>query len=171
MQYPVGKWNLRTSHSKEDISALLTEILGLSQKYRLSTEKLSDEGLSKRYREGGWNIRQLVHHVADTHLFHYLRLKHALTEDKPIGVLGKINDWADMPDYIEGPIEDSLWMIESIHRKYVYLFERLLVDLYQKSYFHPVREIYVNLPQSLDMIVWHLKHHLAHIEIAKNTNS
>ncbi len=166
LQYPVGKWVIREEHSSAEIKNLLVVINELASHYRTLTEKLDNEALAKTYRQDSWNIRQLVHHVADTHLFHYLRLKHSLTEDKPNGVIGKINDWANMPDYTEGPIEDSLLMIESVHRRFVFLFERLEPSQYAKSYFHPGRQLYVTLPQSLDMIVWHLKHHLAHIEIA-----
>jgi hypothetical protein len=166
LQYPVGKWSPKEITDNQEIKDLAADILKYSSQYRILTEKLDTNELSKTYREGSWNIRQLVHHVADSHLFHYLRLKHALTEEKPNGVLGKINDWAEMADYTEGPIEDSLLMIESVHRRYVLLFESLNPDVYDRSYFHPFRQLYVTIPQSLDMIVWHLRHHLAHIEIA-----
>jgi hypothetical protein len=166
LQYPVGKWSGKTEFSQQEIDGFAAEILTLASQYRSLTESLTDDQLAKTYREGGWNIRQLVHHVADSHLFHYLRLKHALTEDQPNGVLGKINDWAEMADYTEGPVEDSLLMIESVHRRFVFLFKSLAPDVYNRSYFHPFRQLYVTIPQSLDMIVWHLKHHLAHIAIA-----
>jgi DinB superfamily len=166
LQYPVGKWSPKEITDSQEIKSLSKDILKYAAHYRNLTENLDNQQLAKTYREGGWNIRQLVHHVADSHLFHYLRLKHALTEDKPVGVLGKINDWAEMADYTEGPIEDSLLIIESVHRRYVLLFESLNPEVYERSYFHPFRQLYVTIPQSLDMIVWHLRHHLAHIEIA-----
>jgi DinB superfamily len=166
LQYPVGKWSPKEITDSQEIKSLSKDILKYAAQYRNLTENLDNQELAKTYREGSWNIRQLVHHVADSHLFHYLRLKHALTEDKPVGVLGKINDWAEMADYTEGPIEDSLLMIESVHRRYVLLFESLSPEVYERSYFHPFRQLYVTIPQSLDMIVWHLRHHLAHIEIA-----
>jgi DinB superfamily len=166
LQYPVGKWSPKEITDSQEIKSLSKDILKYATQYRNLTENLDNQQLAKTYREGGWNIRQLVHHIADSHLFHYLRLKHALTEDKPVGVLGKINDWAEMADYTEGPIEDSLLIIESVHRRYVLLFESLNPEVYERSYFHPFRQLYVTIPQSLDMIVWHLRHHLAHIEIA-----
>jgi hypothetical protein len=166
IQYPIGKWNPKTNLTSQDIEQLTSDILKYATEYRRLTENLNADQLAKTYREGGWNIRQVIHHVADTHLFHYLRLKHAITEDKPNGVLGKINEWAEMADYTEGPIEDSLLMIESIHRRYIILFNSLDSALYDRSYFHPFRQIYVTVPESLDMIVWHLRHHLGHIEIA-----
>ena len=166
LQYPVGKWIIIEEHSQSEIKNLLSQINELASQYRTLIENLDTISLAKTYREDSWNIRQLVHHVADTLLFHYLRLKHALTEDKPNGVIGKINDWATMADYTEGPIEDSLLMIESVHRRFVFLFERLETSVYTKSYYHTGRQLFVTLPQTLDMIVWHLKHHLAHIDIA-----
>jgi DinB superfamily len=166
LQYPVGKWSPKEITDYQEIKNLAAEILKYAAQYRTLTKNLDNKQLAKKYREGSWTIRQLVHHVADSHLFHYLRLKHALTEDKPVGVLGKINDWAEMADYTEGPIEDSLLMIESVHRRYVILFESLSEEVYDRSYFHPFRQLYLTIPQSLDMIVWHLRHHLAHIEIA-----
>jgi hypothetical protein len=167
LQYPVGKWiQKEEAYTAAEIQNMLAEILKYAEAYRPLCKNLSDKELAQTYRPEGWNIRQLVHHVADTHLFHYLRLKHAITEDKPVGVLGKINEWAELADYTDGPIEDSLLMIESVHKRYVFLFKSLTEDQYPKSYFHPFRQVHVTLTQALSMIVWHLKHHLAHIEIA-----
>lgn len=120
LQYPVGKWEIRDEHSPAQIKNLLAQINELASQYRRLTENVNEIDLAKTYRKDSWNIRQLIHHVADTHLFHYLRLKHSLTEDKPNGVIGKINDWATMTDYTQGPIEDSLLMIESVHRRFVF---------------------------------------------------
>ncbi len=138
-------------------------------KYKELTQHLSEEDLEKTYREGSWTIRQVVHHVADTHLFHFIRLKHALTEENAVGVIGNVNAWAVLPDTQKAPIADSLQMIESTHKRYAYVFANIPASDYGRTYFHPFRQINVTVPQALDMVIWHLKHHLGHIEIALRT--
>jgi hypothetical protein len=166
VQYPVGKWASKDHYSSEEIKQNIADILAYALKYKELTQHLSEEDLEKTYREGSWTIRQVVHHVADTHLFHFLRLKHALTEENPNGVIGNVNALAMLPDSAKAPIEDSLQMIESTHKRYAYVFSNIPVSGYGRTYYHPFRQINVNLPQAIDMTVWHAKHHLGHIEIA-----
>jgi DinB superfamily len=166
IQYPIGKWASKDHYSPEEIQQNMADIVAYALKYKELTSHLSEEDLEKTYREGSWTIRQVVHHVADTHLFHFLRLKHALTEENPNGVIANVNAFAVLPDSAKAPIEDSLQMIESTHKRYAYLFSNIPVSDYQRTYYHPFRQLNVNLPQAIDMTVWHAKHHLGHIEIA-----
>lgn len=166
IQYPVGKWSSKDHYSSEKIEQNIADILDYALKYTELTQHLSEENLEKTFREGSWTIRQLVHHVADTHLWHFIRIKQALTEENPVGVVGNVSAFSALPDSAKAPIEDSLQMIESTHKRYAYVFSNIPVIDYGRTYYHPFRQINVTLPQALDMTVWHAKHHLGHIEIA-----
>jgi hypothetical protein len=165
-QYPIGKWTAKPSASQEEIKQNLDELLVSTHKLISLTGNLSEHDLSKTYREGGWTIRQLIHHLADTHLWHFIRLKHLLIEDNPTGFFANVNAFANTPDATTGPVSDSLQMILSTHSRYAYVFKNISEADYSRAYYHPFRQILVNAPQALDMVVWHLRHHLTHIEIA-----
>lgn len=166
VQYPIGKWTAKDHYSPEEIEQNRADILAYALKYKELTSHLSDEDLEKTYREGSWTIRQLVHHVADTHLWHFIRIKQALTEENPVGVLGNVNAFSALPDSTKAPIADSLQMIESTHKRYAYVFSNISVSDYERTYYHPFRQLNVTLLQAIDMTVWHLRHHLEHILIA-----
>jgi hypothetical protein len=167
LQYPVGRWQY-TELTNYETHSLLLQMISLAAGYKKITSSLTDAQLSKQYRPGSWNIRQLVHHVADTHLWHYARLKHALVFDAQPGYATDINVLASLPDYTE-PIAASLELIIAIHNKYKELYSKLSPEQLSRSYYHKMRDLNIPLPQALDMTVWHLKHHLAHINIALNS--
>lgn len=166
VQYPIGKWSAKEQYPTEEIQQNVADILAYPLKYRELTENLSIEELEKRYREESWTIRQIVHHVADTHLWHFIRIKQALTEENPRGIFGDVNALSALPDATKAPIEDSLQMIESTHKRYAYVFSNIHESDFNKTYYHPFRLINVTIPQALDMTVWHAKHHLGHILFA-----
>ena len=166
IQYPIGKWVAKNHYSSEEIQQNIAELLAYSLKYKELTQHLSEEDLAKTYREGSWTVRQIVHHVADTHLWHFIRIKQALTEENPHGVFGNVNALSALPDSSKAPIEDSLQMIESTHKRYAYVCLNISESDYNRTYYHPFRQINVTLPQAIDMTVWHTKHHLRHMEIA-----
>jgi uncharacterized damage-inducible protein DinB len=165
-QYPVGKWASKDHYSSEEIQENIAQIRAYGLKFKELTQHLSEEDLEKTYREGSWTIRQVVHHVADTHLWHFIRIKQALTEENPIGIFGNVNALSALADSAKAPIGDSLQMIESTHNRYAYVFEHISESEYHKTYYHPFRQINVTIPQALDMTVWHAKHHFGHILIA-----
>ena len=166
IQYPIGKWTAKDHYSSEEIQENIAQIIAYGLKYKELTQSLSEEDLEKTYREGSWTIRQLVHHVADTHLWHFIRVKQALTEASPIGLFGNVNALSALPDSAQAPIADSLMMIEGTHNRYAYLFKNIPESEYRRTYYHPFRQIDVTIPQALDMTVWHAKHHFGHIMIA-----
>lgn len=166
IQYPVGKWAAKDHYSATEIQENIAQIRAYGLKYKELTQNLSEEDLEKTYREGSWTIRQVVHHVADTHLWHFIRIKQALTEENPKTVFGNVNVLAGLADSAKAPILDSLMMIESTHNRYAYLAESIAESDYYKTYYHPLRQIYVTIPQAIDMVFWHAKHHFEHILIA-----
>ncbi|MBO0934277.1 YfiT family bacillithiol transferase [Fibrella aquatilis] len=166
-QFPIGRWSGQEQFTAADITDRIAQLRTIPQQYRQLTESLNDEDLLRTYRPGSWNVRQLVHHMADTHGWHYFRIKHALTlpETAP-GILSTVNDWATQPDGHGAPVAPSLALLESLHERLAYLYERLDEADLQKAYYHPFRQVNVTLAQAIDMVVWHGQHHLAHIRLA-----
>lgn len=166
-QYPIGKWQIRDEYAADEIEQSIQFLLAFPQEIEQLTATLSATDWAKPYREGGWNVRQLVHHLADTHLFYLIRLKHALTEDNPNGLVAKVNEWANYSDYgTDASVADSLGMLAITHRKFIFLVQSLNPEQWQRTYHHPVRQLNINVAQSIDMLLWHCKHHLAHIKLA-----
>lgn len=166
LQFPIGKWSPKGDYTADEIQERLTTLKTIPAEYRALTELLSHEELQKQYREGSWTIQQLIHHVADMHLLHYIRFKQALTEDNPNGVVAKIDAWATMEEAKTAPIGFSLQMMEGTHARWTNLMEQMSAEDFQKGYYHPLRQINIKLIDALDMGAWHAKHHLAHIKIA-----
>ena len=166
IKYPIGKWTAKDRYSSEEMQENITLLKAYGLKYKELTQHLSEEDLEKTYREGSWTIRQLVHHVADTHQWHFIRIKQALTEENAVGILLNVTAVSALPDSDKAPIKDSLMMIESTHNRYSFLFENIAESEYTKSYYHPFRQLHITIPQAIDMTVWHAKHHFEHIRIA-----
>lgn len=166
-QYPIGRFILKEDYTKEELENFLEVISSSASKYSALTENLGDEDLAKTYREGSWNVRQLVHHVSDIAFIHYFRLKKAVTEsDYNEVTLINMDAWSATQDSLEMPIAGSLSALEAINERYAYFAARLSEAQLASTYFHPMRKIWFNQKQALAMSVWHLQHHLAHIELA-----
>jgi len=137
---------------------------------RKEVENLSDEQLNTPYREGGWTIRQVVHHLPDSHLNSYVRFKLALTEDNPKVKTYEEHLWAELKDTFETPIEVSLNLINSLHKRWVVLLKSLSDEQFERTFNHPE---WGNIPldKTLALYAWHSRHHLAHItELKKRMN-
>ena len=167
LKYPIGLYLRQEEYSSEELNSLLFIIKSAPKNYRDVIEHLSQEDLSKTYRPGSWNIRQLVHHVADIQLLHFLRMKKALTEsDYNHVTLINMDSWATTVDATSAPTEDSLLMFEGITKRYIVLAQSLTEQQLKIKYFHPVRQYTINQAQAIAMSAWHVRHHLAHINIA-----
>ncbi|ARK09124.1 YfiT family bacillithiol transferase [Fibrella sp. ES10-3-2-2] len=168
-QFPIDRWSGQLTFTSDEVKERIQQLNELPAMYRALTELLSDEALQRTYRPGSWTVRQLVHHVADTHQWHYFRIKHALTvsETQP-GIFSDVTGWANQPDGKSLPVAASLAIIEGLHQRLAYLYEHLAAADLEKAYYHPFRQINVTLAQAIDMVVWHGKHHLAHIRLALN---
>lgn len=166
-KYPIGPFSKKEEYPREEIESMITRIEEAPGRYRAATQNLDAGDLEKTYRPGSWNVRQLVHHVADIQLLHLLRMKKALTEpDYTEVTLIDMDRWAMTPDGLEAPVEDSLTMLEGTTRRYVALLRSLTGEQLGISYYHPVRKYHINQAQAISMSDWHLKHHLAHINLA-----
>ena len=166
-RYPIGTMILREDYSSEELQTMIHIIETIPAEYRELVADLSSEDLSKTYREGSWNIRQVVHHVADMQFLHYFRMKKAITEpDYKEATIIDMNAWAATADSLNAPIHDSLMIFEGVHQRYAFLAKSLTEGELNITYFHPVRKIWFNQKQALAMSVWHVQHHLAHIKLA-----
>lgn len=158
LRYPIGRFNPAAAGSRADQIETLRR---LPERLRAAVHGLNESQLDTPYRDGGWTVRQLVHHVADSHANSYVRVKLALTEDNPTIVAYDEAAWAKLPDS-KMPIEASLPMIDAVHARLVALLEAMLEADYQKTFRHPERG-QVTLANNLALYDWHSKHHTAHI--------
>jgi hypothetical protein len=162
LKYPIGKFIVPVTYTNEDIRGWINDIKELPGKLRQTIITLNETQLDTPYRPGGWTLRQVVHHVADSHLNAMIRFKWALTEDQPTIKAYKQSDWALLPDY-RLPVEPSLKLLEGLHQRLVALFESFTEDDWDRSFIHPETGATITLKRNLALYAWHSKHHLAHI--------
>lgn len=162
MQYPVGQFKSPVSYTTEDIRKWTATIRELPGKLRQAIITLNEKQLDTPYRTGGWTLRQVVHHVADSHMNCITRFKLALTEGNPTIKPYEEADWALLPDY-RLPVEPSLKMLEGIHLRWVALLEGLTEEQWNRTFVHPASGETMQLKKALALYAWHSKHHLAHV--------
>ncbi|HEX7153049.1 MAG TPA: putative metal-dependent hydrolase [Thermoanaerobaculia bacterium] len=166
-RYPVGPLVPRTSLNHDERNAMLDEIAATPQRLRDAVAGLDDAQLDTPYRDGGWSLRQVVHHVPDSHLNAYTRLKLALTEDNPIIRPYDEALWAKLPDAQDTPIETSLTLLESLHARWVGLFRSLQPEDFARTFRHPEHSGVQTIDWLVAMYSWHGRHHVAHITSAR----
>lgn len=167
LKFPIGPFIKKDEYSSDELSSLIEDIANAPAAYKKLAELFTGDDLLRTYRPGSWNVQQLIHHVADIQLLHFLRMKRAITElDYNEVTLVNIDGWANTMDGTIAPVQDSILMLEGITRRYVYLIKSLSEDQLQIAYYHPVRGFYISQIQAIAMSAWHLKHHLAHIHLA-----
>jgi len=166
LQYPIGKFIAPTEFSDNQLSAFIDTIESFPEKIKAITINLSDTALNTTYRPDGWTIRQVVHHCADSHINSIIRLKLALTEEKPIAKAYKESDWANLSDSINFNINSSIKIIEGVHERWVAILKSMHSDDYNKTFIHPSSGKEVTLYTHTAIYAWHCEHHLAHINLA-----
>jgi len=163
LRYPIGKFKPPVNIGIEDIRRWIDVLENYPQEMRNAVAGLNDSQLDTPYREGGWTIRQVVHHVPDSHLNAYVRFKWALTEDNPTIKPYLEDRWAELPDTKSAPIENSLAMLETIHKRWVQVLNNMNSADYKRTFYHPESKVTRSLEVVLCLYEWHAKHHLAHI--------
>ncbi len=161
LRYPVGKFSYAGPLSAEQKKQSLDDIEQTPAYLRAAVRVLSEAQLDTPYRDGGWTVRQVVHHVPDSHLNAYVRFKLALTEDDPTIKPYREDRWAELPDSRQ-PIENSLVLLESLHRRWMVLLRSLTEEEWKKPFRHPELGL-MTLEKTLALYAWHGKHHVAHI--------
>jgi hypothetical protein len=160
-RYPIGHQPPAQSIDAAQIPGYIAGLAALPENLRAAVDGLNDAQLDTPYREGGWTVRQLVHHIADSHMNAYLRTRLALTEDWPVICPYNEKLWAELADS-KLPVEVSLELLEPLHRRWVTIFESLGAEQWQRGYTHPERGRTTVL-QALALYEWHSRHHTGHI--------
>ena len=169
LKYPIGKFVKPSSFSIEQLNEWINQIALFPQQLRNNLEGLSREELLWVYRpNGGWNIRQVVHHCADSHMNGLIRLKLSLSEDTPTIKPYLEGKWALMTDVNEAPIEDSIKILNGVHSRWVYLLKSLDSEDLKREFIHPEHGIHFSIAEHTANYAWHSNHHLAHIKQAIN---
>lgn len=161
-RYPIGKFDKNIIVTSEMRNEFINTIEELSAELRKEVGTLNDEQLNTRYREGGWTVKQVVHHLPDSHLNSYVRFKLALTENNPTIKTYEEHLWAELKDSFQTPISVSLTLLESLHTRWAVLLRSLTDEEFNKTIQHPEWGN-ISLNTMLAMYAWHCKHHLAHI--------
>lgn len=163
LKYPIGKPQIPLEISKEDITQWALILESFPTELETLTKNLTEEQLNTPYRSGGWSIKQVIHHCADSHHNSYTRFKWSLTENKPTIKAYFEDRWATLFDYT-APIEHSILHLKAIHTKLVYLIRGMNEEQLNKSFIHPDGNEEVGLRENIGIYAWHCKHHYAHIE-------
>ena len=162
LSYPVGKFTRPASSMAGIRSAHISTLRLLPERIQAAVSGFDDHQLDTPYREGGWTVRQLVHHVADSHANAYLRMRLALTEDWPTIKPYDQDAWAKLSDARWSPVEVSLNLITALHTRWVLLLESMTEDDFHRGFVHPETGRH-NLAKALANYDWHSRHHVAHI--------
>jgi uncharacterized damage-inducible protein DinB len=162
LSYPIGKFECPKSITPEMRAQWIGEIEAAPAWFRAAIQGLTEQQLDTPYRPGGWTVRQVVHHVADSHLHSYIRFRLALTEDQPTIKPYDQAKWAELPDARTAPVETSLQLIDSLHQRWVLLLRSMSDADFARTFLHPERGV-MRLDINLAMYAWHSRHHRAHI--------
>jgi uncharacterized damage-inducible protein DinB len=161
--YPIGKAkNLEFTKDVLYQSILMIESAPLRLRQRITT--LNEEELELKYPEGSWTVRQIVHHLADSHMNMWIRVKHALTIDNPTIQPYDQNAWADSADYKSASLEDSLLIFEGIQNRFSNLLKTMSEADFKRTYVHPEYNKQYTLGEVVQLYAWHGLHHVAQIE-------
>lgn len=163
-QFPIGTLEVPQNATTADVQQWVAQIETYVTRLREAVDGLTDEQLAKTYRDGAWNVRQLVHHIADSQLNMYQRLKLALTDDNPTVPAFDQDAWAVEPD-TELSVESSILMLDGINQRIVTLAKTITNEQLTRTFTHAVNGE-ITVATKLKKLSWHEEHHLAHIHIA-----
>jgi uncharacterized damage-inducible protein DinB len=163
LQYPIGKPTLPTAPLTDaERKQAIETIAELPVRVRAAVAELTHEQLDTPYRPGGWTVRQVVHHLADSHMNAFVRFKLALTEAEPTIKPYSEKAWAEMPEARTAPIDPSLHMIDGLHERWTILLQEMKPADFARTFRHPERGV-MTLDTTVALYAWHCKHHVAHI--------
>jgi uncharacterized damage-inducible protein DinB len=162
LRYPIGRFDFKAEPDSAQRQSLIVQIEEAPARLREAIAGLTGEQLDTPYREGGWTVRQVVHHLPDSHLNSYVRFKLALTEDEPTIKPYMEDRWAELEDARSAPIEVSLALLESLHKRWVLLLRSLADADFARTFKHPEIGL-VPLEKNVALYAWHGRHHVAQI--------
>lgn len=167
LRYPIGKFTAQDSYTKGEIAFNIEVLETFPSKLEKEVINLTDAQLDTPYREGSWTVRQVIHHLADSHTHAYIRVKWTLTEDSPVikAYLEKL--WAETPEN-KATIDISLNVLKALHAKWTLLLKNIPAEQLKRYFVHPETKRQVRIETLIAMYAWHGNHHLAHITGVKN---
>jgi hypothetical protein len=163
LRFPVGKYSPKQNITEGDIRDYILTIEAFPDKLKNAVSGLTEEQLHTPYREDGWNSRDVVHHVGESHMNSFIRFKLALTEETPAIKPYDEALWAQLEDYKLTPIDLSLTLLDALHKRWVILLRSLTPEQTQRKLFHPEHNREIPLTEFMQLYAWHCDHHLAHI--------
>ena len=164
VQFPIGKLEVPEHVTTEHVQEWLGKISSYTARLREAVDGLNDEQLGKKYREGSWTVRQLVHHIADSQLTMYQRLRLALTDDNPTVPAFDQEKWAELPDN-DLPVESSVRILEGLNERIVAIGKNVTDEQLERVFTHETNGE-ISVATKLAKLCWHEEHHLEHIKIA-----
>lgn len=166
-RYPIGPLVPKETLTAEERSREIARIAAAPARLRKAVEGLRDDQLDNAYRPGGWTLRQVVHHLADSHMNAYIRLRLALTESNPTIKPYDESAWAELDDARTLPVEPSLILMEKLHERFVSLLRALSPDMFLRTFYHPEHKRSLSIDGLVSMYAWHGDHHVAHVEMVR----
>jgi len=166
LRYPIGPFVPDSNPTPEGRAVHIGQIAGLPERMRQAVARLSKEQLDTPYREGGWTVRQVVHHVSDSHVNAYIRFKLALTEEEPTIRPYMEDRWAELPEAKKAPIDVSLALLDSLHQRWTMALQNISDSEWKRNFRHPDMGL-MSLEKTLALYSWHGKHHTAHVTVLR----
>ncbi len=163
LKFPIGHFDKPKKITKEVLQSYISQISNFPQRLRNEVEHLKDLQLDTQYREGGWTIRQVVNHCADSHMNSFIRFKLALTEDKPAIKPYFEDRWTELSDTKSFPIESSLKILDGLHQRWAFLLINLNNEKLARTFVHPDYGTEFRIDETIGLYAWHCNHHLAYI--------
>lgn len=170
LRYPIGKFQAPAEYNTIVRKLNIQQLEEMPAQLRAAVKGLSNEQLSEPYRKGGWTLRQVVHHLADSHLNAYVRFKLAMTEDIPTIKPYNEKAWAGLEDSVKADVEVSLVLVKSLHQRLVMMLKSLDDKQFARSYMHPETGK-GSVDRMLALYAWHGRHHIAHITTLRESNA
>lgn len=166
LKFPIGHFEMPVEVTSDILNNWIAEIQQLPNELIHVVQNLSKKELKLIYRPNGWNIKQVIHHLSDSHSNALIRFKLALTEENPTIKPYEENLWAELVDGMDDDISYSLLILKGLHHKWHLLLVSMDDNLWERTYFHPESKKSVALKEMIGLYAWHGNHHLAHIKQA-----
>jgi uncharacterized damage-inducible protein DinB len=169
LRYPIGKFQPIENVTDIQRRAFIDAIAETPENLKAAIAGLNERQLDTPYRPGGWTVRQVIHHVPDSHMNSFVRFKLALTEDEPTIKPYEEARWAELADS-KAPVQTSLLLLENLHKRWILLLDSLTPSDWQRKFRHPERGA-MTLAENLQLYAWHGRHHVAHITALRERNN
>lgn len=164
LQYPIGKFQVMEHVTDEQRARWIAQVSAAPGELAAAIAGLSEQQLDTPYRPGGWTVRQVVHHLPDSHMNSYIRFKLAMTEDQPTIKPYAEDRWASLSDYRDTPIQVSLALFASLHARWAIFLSAMSEADFKRTFRHPEAGTVYDLETALALYAWHGRHHIAHIQ-------